>query len=170
MSTSEWNDVTYEPLKKVTVKRQKISTYTTNQCKRMLKFNIMHHYNVQSSHPECIKVTHCHSHVLICSLISSQMIAVTKWNFVDWHTKLKMKVIKQKPLKLNIMREILRSKNIIGNGDLKNVIFWDVTQCGSCKNWRFGGTQHIHHQGDKNRWHSISSQHASVASYWKRCS
>jgi hypothetical protein len=23
---------------------------------------------------------------------------------------------------------------------LKNAIFWDVTPCGSCKNWRFGGT------------------------------
>jgi hypothetical protein len=24
--------------------------------------------------------------------------------------------------------------------DLKNSIFWEVTQCGSCKNRRFGGT------------------------------
>jgi hypothetical protein len=23
---------------------------------------------------------------------------------------------------------------------MKNVVFWDVTQCGSCKNRRFGGT------------------------------
>jgi hypothetical protein len=30
---------------------------------------------------------------------------------------------------------------------LKNVIFWDVTLCGSCKNWRFGGTCHLHLQG-----------------------
>jgi hypothetical protein len=22
----------------------------------------------------------------------------------------------------------------------KNGVFWDVTPCGSCKNWRFGGT------------------------------
>jgi hypothetical protein len=35
---------------------------------------------------------------------------------------------------------------------MKNGVFWDVTPCGSCKNWRFGGTQHLHHQGDKNRW------------------
>jgi hypothetical protein len=34
---------------------------------------------------------------------------------------------------------------------LKNGVFWDVTQRGSCKNRRFGGTQCFHHQGDKNR-------------------
>jgi hypothetical protein len=33
----------------------------------------------------------------------------------------------------------------------KNVIFWDVTPCGSCKNRRFGGTYRLHHQGDKNQ-------------------
>jgi hypothetical protein len=35
---------------------------------------------------------------------------------------------------------------------MKNGVFWDVTQCGSCKNRRFGGTQLLLHQGDKNRW------------------
>jgi hypothetical protein len=34
---------------------------------------------------------------------------------------------------------------------MKNALFWDVTPCGSCKNRRFGGTQRLHHQGDKNR-------------------
>jgi hypothetical protein len=34
---------------------------------------------------------------------------------------------------------------------MKNVIFWDVTPCGSCKNRRLGGTCGLHHQGDKNR-------------------
>jgi hypothetical protein len=34
----------------------------------------------------------------------------------------------------------------------KNGVFWDVTPCGSCKNQRFGGTQRLLHQGDKNRW------------------
>jgi hypothetical protein len=33
----------------------------------------------------------------------------------------------------------------------KNSVLWDVTPCGSCKNRRFGGTYHLHHQGDKNR-------------------
>jgi hypothetical protein len=33
---------------------------------------------------------------------------------------------------------------------LKNAVFWDVTLCGSCKNWRFGQTYHLHHQGAKN--------------------
>jgi hypothetical protein len=42
---------------------------------------------------------------------------------------------------------------------LKNVVFWDVTQCGSCKNRRFLGTYHVRHQGI-----SISSQRPSVAS------
>jgi hypothetical protein len=34
---------------------------------------------------------------------------------------------------------------------LKNGVFWDVTSCGSCKNRRFGVTQRLLHQGDKNR-------------------
>jgi hypothetical protein len=34
---------------------------------------------------------------------------------------------------------------------MENVVFWDVTPCGSCKDRRFGGTYRIHHQGDKNR-------------------
>jgi hypothetical protein len=28
---------------------------------------------------------------------------------------------------------------------------WDITPCGSCKNWRFGGMYRLHHQCDKNR-------------------
>jgi hypothetical protein len=32
---------------------------------------------------------------------------------------------------------------------VKNDVLWDVTPCGSCKNRRFGGTYHLHHQGDK---------------------
>jgi hypothetical protein len=28
-------------------------------------------------------------------------------------------------------------------------VFWNVTPCGSCKNQHFGGTYHVHHQGDK---------------------
>jgi hypothetical protein len=35
--------------------------------------------------------------------------------------------------------------------NLKIGVFRDVTPCGSCKNGRFGGTYHVHHQGDKNR-------------------
>jgi hypothetical protein len=35
---------------------------------------------------------------------------------------------------------------------MKNGVSWDVTPRGSCKNWRFGGTQLLFHQGDKNRW------------------
>jgi predicted metal-binding protein len=33
---------------------------------------------------------------------------------------------------------------------MKNDAFSDVTRCGSCKNRRFGETQLILHQGDKN--------------------
>jgi hypothetical protein len=33
---------------------------------------------------------------------------------------------------------------------MKNVVFWDVAPCGSCKNRRFGGTWRPLHQGDKN--------------------
>jgi hypothetical protein len=31
----------------------------------------------------------------------------------------------------------------------KDDIFWDVTQCGSCKNRRFGGTYRLYHQSEK---------------------
>jgi hypothetical protein len=34
----------------------------------------------------------------------------------------------------------------------KNGVFWNVTQCGSCKNRRFGGTLLLLHQSYKNRW------------------
>jgi hypothetical protein len=34
---------------------------------------------------------------------------------------------------------------------MKNGVFWVVTQCGSCKNRRFGGTWRLLQQGDKNR-------------------
>jgi hypothetical protein len=34
---------------------------------------------------------------------------------------------------------------------MKNVLFWDVMPCGSCKNRRFRGTYHLHHQGEKNQ-------------------
>jgi hypothetical protein len=35
---------------------------------------------------------------------------------------------------------------------MKNGVFWNVTPFGSCKNWGFGGTKRLLHQGDKNRW------------------
>jgi hypothetical protein len=35
---------------------------------------------------------------------------------------------------------------------MKNGVVWDVTLCSSCKNWSFGGNEHLLHQGDKNRW------------------
>jgi hypothetical protein len=34
---------------------------------------------------------------------------------------------------------------------MKNVVFWDVTSCDSCKNRRFGGRYWLYHQGDKKR-------------------
>jgi hypothetical protein len=34
---------------------------------------------------------------------------------------------------------------------MKNAVFWDVAPCGSCKNGPFGGTYHLHHQGDKSQ-------------------
>jgi hypothetical protein len=30
-------------------------------------------------------------------------------------------------------------------------IFWDVSPCDSCKNQRFGGTYHLHLQGENNQ-------------------
>jgi hypothetical protein len=34
---------------------------------------------------------------------------------------------------------------------MKNIVFWDVTPCGSCMNQCFWGTYRFHHQGDKKR-------------------
>jgi hypothetical protein len=34
---------------------------------------------------------------------------------------------------------------------MKNVVFWEDTPCGYCKNRRFGGTYRLHHRSDKNR-------------------
>jgi hypothetical protein len=36
-----------------------------------------------------------------------------------------------------------------GKRIVKNVVFWVVTPCGSCKNRRFRGTWRLLHQGDK---------------------
>jgi hypothetical protein len=33
----------------------------------------------------------------------------------------------------------------------KNAVFWDMTQCGSYKNRRFGGIYRLQYQGEKNR-------------------
>jgi hypothetical protein len=37
---------------------------------------------------------------------------------------------------------------------MENVIFWDVTPCGYCKNRYFRGMYRLHHQGEKNQWAS----------------
>jgi hypothetical protein len=34
---------------------------------------------------------------------------------------------------------------------MTNAVSWDVMPCGSCKNLRFIGIYHLHHQDDKNR-------------------
>jgi hypothetical protein len=43
------------------------------------------------------------------------------------------------------------NKCYLNYGPLKNGVFWDVTPCGFCKNRRFGGTQRLLHQDDKNQ-------------------
>jgi hypothetical protein len=35
---------------------------------------------------------------------------------------------------------------------MRNVIFWDVMPCGSCKNQRFRGTNCLHFLGENNQW------------------
>jgi hypothetical protein len=35
---------------------------------------------------------------------------------------------------------------------MKNAVLWDVTLCGLCRNRRFGGTERLHHNANKNRW------------------
>jgi hypothetical protein len=34
---------------------------------------------------------------------------------------------------------------------MKNVVLWELTPCGSFKNRLIGGTNRLHHQGDKDR-------------------
>jgi hypothetical protein len=34
---------------------------------------------------------------------------------------------------------------------MKNVVFWDITQCGYFKNRRFVGTYRLNHEGDENQ-------------------
>jgi hypothetical protein len=46
---------------------------------------------------------------------------------------------------------------------LKNVVFCDVTPCGSFKNRRIGGTYRLHYQCDKNHGASVASYCYSVS-------
>jgi hypothetical protein len=74
---------------------------------------------------------------------------------------------------LHVIHEVSKSKNSIfwilryckyalsclfsqAAGVEPTAVFWDLTQCGSCKNRRFGGT-YLHHQGEKNRWAGVTA-------------
>jgi hypothetical protein len=48
---------------------------------------------------------------------------------------------------------------------MKNAVLWDVAECDSSKNRRFGGPFRLHRQGDKNR-QAISSERVLVAGYY----
>jgi hypothetical protein len=67
----------------------------------------------------------------------------------------------------------LKMKKIYSPKIMENGVFWDVTLCGSCKNRRFGGTQRLHHQGDKNRWtrnnvRTLFLVHQFLSPWWWR--
>jgi hypothetical protein len=34
--------------------------------------------------------------------------------------------------------------DVLTAATMRNAVFWDLTLCGSCKNWRFGRTYHLH--------------------------
>jgi hypothetical protein len=57
---------------------------------------------------------------------------------------------------------------------MKNVVFWDIMPCGSCKNGRFRGMYRLHYQDDKNRRarNNVSSnqqlKHAVSPWWWRR--
>jgi hypothetical protein len=53
-------------------------------------------------------------------------------------------------LKVSNATSLVRSE-IFTAVTMDNAIFWDVMKCVSRRNRRFGGTQHLNHQGDKNR-------------------
>jgi hypothetical protein len=67
------------------------------------------------------------------------------WYFPDIDTPLILPVILCADLNRNWFS--FRSPRL----NLKNVVFCDVTPCGSCNIWRFRVNQRLHHQGDKNR-------------------
>jgi hypothetical protein len=46
---------------------------------------------------------------------------------------------------------------------MKNTVFWGVTQCCSCENWRFGRTYRLHHQSENNQRATAS---LAVTSNW----
>jgi hypothetical protein len=48
---------------------------------------------------------------------------------------------------------------------VKNAVFWDVTLCGSCKNWSFGGTNRYHYGVDKNQ---QAKKTLAVSSNWRK--
>jgi hypothetical protein len=50
---------------------------------------------------------------------------------------------------------------------MKNVVFWDVMSCDSCKNRRFGGEYRLHHHGLKNRRarKNVSNNHKPKSGY-----
>jgi hypothetical protein len=43
---------------------------------------------------------------------------------------------------------------VIRIGELGTTLAVTNNRCGSCMNWRFGGTYLLHHQGGRNRWTS----------------
>jgi hypothetical protein len=51
---------------------------------------------------------------------------------------------------------------IKGQVHMKNGVFWDVMLYGSCMNRRFGGTYHLHHQGDVS---SANITHVKYTAY-----
>jgi hypothetical protein len=38
---------------------------------------------------------------------------------------------------------------------MKNVVFWDVAPCGSCRNRCFGGKYRLYNQGEENQQRSV---------------
>jgi hypothetical protein len=42
-------------------------------------------------------------------------------------------------------RDDIFLRNIRSYKTLKNVVFWDITPCGFCKNQSFGGMYHLYH-------------------------
>jgi hypothetical protein len=51
---------------------------------------------------------------------------------------------------------------------IKNAVLWDVTQCGSRKNRRFGGTCRLKHQGDDMFFRNVFSYKSHTASHHGR--
>jgi hypothetical protein len=65
----------------------------------------------------------------------------------DWWGTFSSQILNETAL-INDFMSLVRFEEFIAV-TMKNSVFWDVTPCDSCKDRSFGGTYHLHLQGEK---------------------